>query len=924
MRIILLLLFFSFVIIGNTYAQEENKKIADINEVYKIYDEELLKLMLKSFLYTNNLKKAYKVATYGLKLFPDNTYWLEKSAEIALWLGNYKDALFFYKRLYQITGNKELENKVLDLALQIFDYETALDILDKKLKNKEFEYIKEYAYVVNITGEYKKGYETLKYILQNFNYKTENLIRYLYQFSYNLGNHNEAIKYLQILISDYKGKPYDFINLADLYLYKGQFYKALNTLIKGANIYKKNLEILETISDVAWGLDRRDIAAKYSKKLINIGDGRLVDYIRVVDYFYIEKKDYQKAIYFIKQALKRFKNLYLAKTYIYIKSEEQNWQDIANFIENLDKDLRERLLKNSYIAYLYAYSLEQTGQYDKAISLYEKSLKTSFSISRLKSLLLLFIDLQKTDKLNLYLKKYKHLIKEDTDLLYIYVLGYITIQNTVEAKNLLSKLLKKRKDVSTYLLYADILEVSGQTDRAKHIRYKVWKKLKNTKPKTKPQIENYLRTASYFLPPKKFRNLLEKYKNSLDPETYWNIKYGFLINLDAQDKVYYLSRRYDYLKNWIKMNLALLFDDRTRQLYLIEKYPETIPIRDRVEAAVRTGQIGLAKKLAFKGLKENPRDYQLYKWLRDLYMQYSGYLKFSTEYFFRNTVNQGKIDLYYRHTLQNRHYLILKSNITTQSSSDRSQYINVPSTDSYISLAFKRLTDRGYIKYTLGVRNAFDDFVFSGFSYSSYIKDRWSILLKLYVNSFADDSVYLILGGMKTGISLDNEYMLNDRTYLNLTLYLDRFYGQDGTYLGYGNLLELQGHYKLRVSYPDFSFRGYITSGIYSETDGNKGNITRLSPNPNPAILPEDFVEFGGEFYFGYDNRYLYTRTVRPFMRVGVFYNSITHLGYNGEFGIGGILTKSDNLDAGISFYRGFTGVLDQYISVFVEYRKWF
>ncbi|NPA51589.1 MAG: tetratricopeptide repeat protein [Aquificae bacterium] len=921
---VLLILIISLVTCGYSKTPKNSLHLnQNINNLNQIKDQELLKLMLHSFLYSNNLQGAYKVSKYALELFPDSIFWLEKTAQIALWIGKYQEALFYFKKLYSKTKDKKLEDTILRLSMQLYEYDTSLKILEKRLLNGKLEYLNDYIYVVKITGEYQRGYNTLKKIKEKYKYEDEILLRTLYQLGKSLGK-KESIKYLEKLITKPLANQYDYMELAQIYLYKREFKKALEVLNLGIKRLGKNEEFYKLASDIAWGLGEKHKAYKYSLELVKLKRERLVDYIRIVDYFYTEKKDFNKALTFIEKALKKYKNLYLAKTYIYIHIQNKNWKKIAKFLQTVDKDIYHKLLQDSYITYVYAHSLEKIGEYQKAITIYEKTLQSSFSIERLKSLLVLLIDLQQAKKLEYYLRKYKDIAQKNPNLWYVYSLGYLVLQDTQKAKYYLSKILKKEKDITVYLLYADLLEISGETQRAKYIKYKVWKKIKDTTPKTKEDAENYLRTAMYFAPPSKFRKLLERYKNLLNPQTYWNIRYSFLFKIEAQDKVYYLSQKYNHLKNWMKMNIALFYDDRDKQLKLIEKDFKTVPIRDRIEAAVRTGQIGLAKKLAFLGLEENPRDYLLYKWLRDLYMIYSGKFEIKAEYSSRLTVNQGIINYLYKYPLKNRDYLFIKGNFTAQESSDRNRYINVPSTDSRIDFSIKHLLDRGEFVYSFGFRKALDSFVYTKAKITYYTKDKVTISPQVYINEYADESIYLMLGGMKTGIKVDVEYLINNRTFLNVILDSSRFYSQDRTYIGYGNMIESQIYHKLRVSYPDFSFRGYTVAGIYSEKEGYKGIIENLSPIPNPVILPENFVEIGGEFSFGYDNRYLYTRTVRPFLKVGISYNTVTYFGYSGELGIGGVLTKSDNLDIGITLFRGFTGVLDQYVNLYVEYRKWF
>ena len=305
-------------------------------------------------------------------------------------------------------------------------------------------------------------------------------------------------------------------------------------------------------------------------------------------------------------------------------------------------------------------------------------------------------------------------------------------------------------------------------------------------------------------------------------------------------------------------------------------------------------------------------------------MDYSGKFALSSEFYSGKRIQHTYFKLDYRYPLKNRIYFLVNSSFKIQNSVDTNNYINVPETDTQISLGVKYLLDRGYITIKTGIRDALRNFPFMSLTYNHYTKDRFYFETEAFFNKFADETIYLWLGGMKSGIELRPTYVLNNRTFINFQLGINKYKGQDNTDIGNGIGLYSEVYYKLRVSYPDFSFRTYISTYAFSERSGNKGAIQNLSPYTNTRFLPDDFVETGIEFSFGYDNRYLYTRTSRPFFKVGLTYNTITKVGYYGELGYGSITSKKDNLAIGIGFYRGYTGLVEEMVNLFVEYRRWF
>ncbi|RUM28549.1 MAG: hypothetical protein DSY32_04190, partial [Aquifex sp.] len=172
-------------------------------------------------------------------------------------------------------------------------------------------------------------------------------------------------------------------------------------------------------------------------------------------------------------------------------------------------------------------------------------------------------------------------------------------------------------------------------------------------------------------------------------------------------------------------------------------------------------------------------------------------------------------------------------------------------------------------------------------------------------------------------VKLSFTHNVTNRMWITLQFSGNKYYATDYTYLGKGFTGYGELTYKLRVGYPDYTFRVYAYGGDFKE-EKSKGIISKLSPYPDFVALPEDFFGLGSGFSFGYENRDSYTRVWRPFMNVDLGYNTVG--GFLGGFsaGIGGALFGQDNLAVEINLTRNTGGVEETQVNIKGIYKRWF
>ncbi|MBZ4643977.1 MAG: hypothetical protein JG767_1586 [Deferribacteraceae bacterium] len=97
-----------------------------------------------------------------------------------------------------------------------------------------------------------------------------------------------------------------------------------------------------------------------------------------------------------------------------------------------------------------------------------------------------------------------------------------------------------------------------------------------------------------------------------------------------------------------------------------------------------------------------------------------------------------------------------------------------------------------------------------------------------------------------------------------------------------------------------------------------------IAKDNNFNALPDNFIEIGIGFQFGFDYYSLYNRQWRPFLNTSLGLNNNSNIGYSIFTGVGGGVFKQDNLALGIKFGKGFFGQDYNIYNFEINYNLWF
>jgi len=931
---------------------EDIKYNPSFNEIKKVEkniklptDENLLKFSFQILLQTRDLENAYKLAKFAVEKFPDSIYWRKNLFMVSLWTQHlddaYESAIFLFKK--KVKDIKDLEKTVYSLSLYKGDYFTISEILKKDIERGNLKKLDEFVYInTEILGNINETIDFLNNIYQKIEDKQQkfNILKALFKIYYGL----DDIKNANLILNKIEEENYvgfvddDFaITASDIYFVQKEYKKALNILkIAMPKAKDNNVDYWETLSDMAVFVKDYETTYEASKHLYKIDKFRDVDIERI----YLYSKNNKEKEEILLKGWEKFKKPYYAILYINFLIETKQYEKALAFAEKTkdDTSLKNDMIFNLSLADLY-YILKD---YEKTKDIYLYLIAKTGSLSVKESLLWLLMEIKDKD-LDYYLKAFENDVAKNKNLALVYASAYFEKQKYNVALAYLKEYIKFKGATPDLLsLYADILQAAGRDEEAENIRKQAYtliiEKLNKEKDffEKRENISTYLRLSIYYKTPEEFKNLFIKYKDKLEEQERKDLEILYYLRNNEQERANYLMRKYSYSQPWMLLNVALTFDDKDMMEDLLYKYINSLPTRDRVEAARRVGNIQEAFELAYEGLEEETQskiklpsqrseDYQLYKQYLDLIEENSNNLTIIQTFQRRDVLDTSNTNInLYQHIVKS-FYLNLNLDISYFKSTDKNTLINLPSLAKRLDIEFiKRLDLNSKIYFSMGTAESINSYSSFGFGVDYYILNNSVLGLSYNYGEKADETTYLLIGGFKEEYKLSITNNLTSKNTIYGSLAYQKFYSQDKKLLGNGKNLYLEDAYHLRQGYPDIILRNYFSYGVYNEKNCQNCSINQLSPYIDTQFLPQTFYEYGAGIIVGEVNRLGYTRVVRPFGHLTASYNNKYGIGYNFGAGIGGHIFKQDHLSVGFNIGKGFKSAKDHIYEFSISYNLFY
>lgn len=448
------------------------------------------------------------------------------------------------------------------------------------------------------------------------------------------------------------------------------------------------------------------------------------------------------------------------------------------------------------------------------------------------------------------------------------------------------------------------------------------------------------------LPPE-LRAVAERDSRSAD-----ELALGYFLSQEATDRAaaWLLARQAQRVAapTWATSLYAMQIRDKEAQARLLDDDRPT-PLYDRIYAARDTGQERLAQTLAFDGLDRYDWDDQLHLQLSETALPLTGSVMAGGETRDDGNIENATLKFKFAWHPQRRWRLALAleqgRDRTTNAqavllrnplvdSLDARSGLNVgygqvqlaslsrDFSDTQGELAYRH--DDGVTALKLGGHCRFDCYPVASLMHAARYH-RLDALVMLGLNQPATESAQLRMWGRKDQLQTRLQWNLSRRTYLNAMLQYDRYELEGGSRLGDGRGAIAEAGYRVRTEYPDFTLRVNTSQWHFTANDGSVPltalplspaawlGLVRVDPAaglaltatdlanvnfPARAFVPQSYSAYGVNFGLGDSVRREYTRAWRPYLDLGLGWNSVTGLAWNWLAGISGSVAGSDHLTA--------------------------
>ncbi len=893
-----------------------------------------LRLMLQVFLYKGDLESAYKIAQMGVKQHPNSYYWNQKMANICQWTNRTAQAMKHLRKIYELHYDPILEDKLIQYGLQYYQYEA----IEPLVLNKARRYPTE-TNIDNLIDVYKKiGLPEKVLAVLDSEYKRTKKHIFLtkaLELALEIGDLESAQKYVALIE---KQKPYSKVDaalLANYYYVTRKLNKAYATLADA-----KNKEVIEDInnteelryfelaSDIAWYLQKNVSAAKASKKLMDAGRARMVDYERISLVY--PEIDNDVAMEAVREGYQKYKVSYMFFSYANDAIAKKRFDELASLLESVDEE-HSPLTRQPMYWIIKSKVYNHFKKYDLEEAALKKALALAPDNTQIRiALLWHFMEMNDIQNTKLILQDIEDGAPLNASLYFPLASAYFYLNDINRASYYLNEMQlngdKATQSISYKFLLAYVKQIQNDEAAFKTLMIEITHTLK-TKMKRHPALKkddkilsDYLRAAMYVLNPDKFEKKLKKAKPFLNKKDYNEIAYSWAVYIKAYEKSHKIYNKSSKKELWMSFSDALIFQHHTRIENLLERYLDLLPQGDAVGALDDDGQTSRAQSRNFKILYHNDDNQNAYIRQLDISKKRTDKVNAKIARLLREPLLQKYLRLSNRSYIGDSWYVNESFDIYKNSTTDTRYLVNPPDLTYTARLGIKKKFQRGYalarFAYNNHMRNYFSFTIDGEYRAST----DFTFGLKVGKNIQADATTQLYLGGKKENIQPRIKYQILHSTAIDMQYEKAKFYSQDNVYLGKGDYFLAHIAQQIRNGYPDIFIGLFYDRALYDETDGSRGVIDDLQVR-RYQVLPNPFYNIGLNLSYGMANRHLYTRVWRPYFEAAAYYNSdIDDYTYSAHGGYGGKVFHQDHLSIGVSYSNYLNGVGGEIFEIYLNY----
>ncbi len=898
------------------------------------FDERIYSLAWEVFVGNGKLDDAYRLAAAAVAQAPDNLRWRERLAQAAEWSGRPDVAAAQWRWLAEKSGAESAWQGVLRLAPGLADDEALAAAWRHAAASRELDET-HWRQAVEVFERVGDPQTALALLDRAYARKPRLfLLERIADLEERSGRDREAVATHRRLIAAYGATAPRVLKLATLLLRQGAFAEALGELQKHASrVEARDAEYWRLLGDLAWRLQQEDAALRAYRKVEDQGALARDDAYRLVAL--LQGLDRVEAARIAQLAFSRFRATDLFLVALENYWEERNLPRLQSLFGALERGEAEALARNPRFLILRAQFRNAQGDRPGARADFERAAAIDADAA-LPALLWFLLDTQDLARLRSRMAALGP-AAPSSELDAAQGAAWLTLGEPHKALPYFARQAEVKRDDPLWLMgYADALEAAGQPGAAWQLRRRVWLGLDRDHGATPALRQAQLRLALTMAPGDRPLHLLRRMLRqdaaaqrgdyrALDAATR-ELALAWALSQETDTAArWWLWRAYAgrlAAPAWAELVVALADGDRDTLNRLIDR--GTLNPDAAREAAQAAGHRGLAETLAFEDLIRNPANDAAHTQFAELALADSSAASWRSSLFQRGVL-QG-VESVALADLAAAPGLRLGGEFTHQSqhSRDSALLTGVPGSDRQGALRINLASAWGTTDALLGRRQALADFTVARLT-QRFATERQTLDATIAHNDRALETTPLSVGGIKDRLSLDFAWRIARRERLAFQTQAAHYHTQTGSYLGSGRTLNLELAHQLRTEYPDWTIRATGAWHSYNASGAVDSAAAVLAPGGGiPAagfFLPASFRRIGVNAGFGTAYREQYTRAWRPFLDVGLGYNSVSGNGYQALAGIAGSVFGADHLVIYFTQAKGAGGTGDILKEFSLRYR---
>ena len=883
------------------------------------YDAELYETGYQVFLMNGNVADGLRLAESALRQRPDDVVWRRRAAQCAEWSGAPAAALRHWSHLALATGDRGAGDRAMKLADGLNDLRTKLTLLKQRLRQGiDIATLRAYVETAESLGENEDAIAVLQFQKggPHAGYAFETLGR-LHEAA---GAPDRAIRTLREY-GEHRLSVESLRRLASLQYGTGDLEGAYRTLKGGlGTTAADDPEFLAATGDLCWRMQDMDCALTAARGLAAKGKAREDDYRRMI--FVMRESNPGEAFGVALEACGRFGGPAFLNEVADLGEQQGKWRELERFLNDMGAGERVQLERTSRYWVLRSRVFGRLGRVDESLSSYRQALRLEPGDGNLRAgYIWLLLDLDRAGDLKDAVRGWPEMGDRLPQMVDALGAAHVYLGDYGTALMLFRERYPARKDDPLWsLAFGDVLEQNnlaqeafGERMRGLRVLQAGTKGLESSSSAREKSRADLARFLLQLQRGDRLDALMENViRGSSDPETK-ELVAAWALSTERNDFArWWLVRQYaanGKKPAWVELGLALEENDRDKMAALLAGKPDHLPYRDAIEAAQRAGSHPLSEEMAWQRSWTNPDDYLLYEQVRDIYSRHPSFAAYGLRLLDRGGI--GGLENWFDMSLPltRRFNLTAGFSHTINSSLKDDVLADYPAGDTRARAGIGVQFHKGTADLALGWRSALDEVITFGASATYQLLPRLQVTGDFGYSLPADESIPLIIGGVKDFGAIRFSYSPTVRDMIQAGFSHVVLRDQSRNLLGSGWTYTLDVSHRLTFSYPDFSVRAFTGYYDYSRDRAPRGDILELVP-PGSAgdasfFVPDSYFQVGIGADFGQGFREVYSQNWKPFGSTSVSWRTDSGVGFDFGLGTHGPVFGCDSLWFQFSLSRG-------------------